>query len=241
MSFRRINKSRLFIEVSSQLRQSIFKGEYKPGERLPSERELADVFGVSRIIIREAVWDLKKSGLVEIKRGAYGGPFVQEMRHNAVTSVMKDVLTMGGARPADIMAVRLILEPSSAELAARNATEEDIDLLEKNLQSQPEKMTPEVIRWNIEFHRIVTNASHNPVFSLLTNILLDFTENLLLSIFKSRGWEKVLHDDHSHPAILKKIIQKDPKGAKDIFYNHLLDIKPTFENWEEIFEKSGFD
>lgn len=243
MSFKRIDKSRLFIEISSQLRQAIFNGEYKPGDRLPSERELADTFGVSRIIVREAVWDLKKSGIVKIKRGAHGGAFIQEMQHNAVTSVMQDVLTMGGARPVDIIAVRLILEPAAAELAARNATNEDIELLKKNLETRPEKMTAEVIRWNIEFHRIVANASHNPIFSLLTNILLDFAEKLLLGIFDSHGWEKVLHDEHTHSKILNKIVQKDTTGTKQLFFEHLQDIQPTFEGWEKFFDTTcfGFD
>lgn len=240
MTFKRLDQSRRFVEVSRQLRQSIFNGEYKPGDRLPSERELTDLFGVSRIIVREAVWDLKKSGIVEIKRGAYGGAFVQEMEHKAVTSIMHDVLTMGGARPADIIAVRLILEPTAAELAAKNATEKDIRLFEENLVASPEKRTPEFVKWNLEFHRIIANASHNPIFGLLTNILLDFTEDLLLSIFQSQGWNEVYHDDRSHAAILKKIVQKDGKGAKQLFYKHLLDIRPMFEDWEENYNTSCF-
>lgn len=238
--FQRIDKSRRFIEVSRQLRQSVFDGEYRPGDRLPSERELTELFGVSRIIVREAIWDLKKSGLVEIKRGAHGGAFVQEMKHNAVTSVVHDALTMGGAGPADIIAVRLILEPSAAELAAINATDEDIEFIKKHLLTPPAKMTPETIKWSIEFHRMIANASHNPIFSLLVNILLDFAENLILSIFESNAWNKVYHDDHSHPAILEKIARKDAKAAKHIFYEHLLDIKPIFDTWEEQFGENCF-
>lgn len=73
MPFTRIDKSRRFLQVSHQLRQSIFRGEYQPGQRLPNERELAETFGTSRIIVREAIWDLKKSGLVEVKRGPMAG------------------------------------------------------------------------------------------------------------------------------------------------------------------------
>jgi DNA-binding FadR family transcriptional regulator len=240
VTFQRIDRSRRFIEVTRQLRQSIFNGEYGPGERLPSERELTEQFGVSRIIVREAIWDLKKSGIVEIKRGAHGGAFVQEMKHDAVTSVMHDVLTMGGARPADIVAVRLILEPTAAELAALNATAEDIQAIEKHLQNPPAKMSPETIKWSIEFHRLVAKASHNLIFSLLVNILLDFTENLILGLFRTHVWDKVYHDDQSHPAILKKIFQEDANGAKQLFYDHLLDIKPVFDSWEEQFDVNCF-
>ena len=95
MAFKPLDKSRLSLQVSRQLRKSIFGGEFQPGQRLPNERALAETFGTSRIIVREAIWDLKKSGLVEVKRGAHGGAFVQEMRHDAVTSVMRDMASLG--------------------------------------------------------------------------------------------------------------------------------------------------
>lgn len=232
MAFQRIDRSRRFMQVSRQLRQSIFNGEYQPGQRLPNERTLADIFGVSRIIVREAVWDLKRSGLVDIKRGAQGGAFVQEMRHDAVTSVMADVLSLANARPADIIEVRLLLEPTAAALAAKRATKSDIQQMWEYLKPVPKVQTDEYVRWQIGFHRMVAKASNNPLYGLLVNILLDFAEDMILSL---KANDRVYHGTEAHPAILEKVSQGDAPGAKKLFEKHLLEIKPLFDDWEKNF------
>jgi GntR family transcriptional repressor for pyruvate dehydrogenase complex len=236
MPFTRIDKSRRFLQVSRQLRQSIFRGEYQPGQRLPNERELAETFGTSRIIVREAIWDLKKSGLVEVKRGAHGGAFVQEMSHDAVTSVMRDVASLGKVRPAHIVEVRLLIEPAVAALAAQRAGEDDLDRLRQYLEVVPIEGTPEYVRWQIGFHRLVAQASHNPLFAMQVNIFLDFTEDMILSL---RRKDRIYHDSVTHSLILEKIVARDPEGARRLFYDHLLQIKPAFDDWEENFGTNG--
>lgn len=236
MAFQRIDKSRRFLQVSKQLRQSIFNGEYQPGHRLPNERNLAEIFGVSRIIVREAIWDLKRSGLVEIKRGAQGGAFIQEMKHDAVTSVMRDVLNLTNVRPADIIEVRLLIEPAVAGLAAERATENDLKEMRAYLKSIPTVQTNEYVRWQMGFHRLVAKSSHNPLYGLLINILLDFAEDMVLSL---RPNDRVYHDTTSHPAILDKIAQRDDDGARHLFHSHLLEIKPTFDDWEKKYGTNG--
>ena len=236
MTFERIDKSRLFLQVSRQLRESIFKGDYQPGQRLPNERELAEVFGTSRIIVREAIWDLKKSGLVEVKRGAHGGAFVLEMSHDAVTSVMRDVANLGGVRSAHIIEVRLLMEPAAAALAAERATEHDLREMSRYLEPVPKQQTDEYVRWQIGFHRLVAKASQNPLFAMQLNILLDFCEDMILSL---KPKDRVYHDTTSHPAILDSIILRDAEGARRLFHDHLLQIKPAFDDWESNFGKQG--
>jgi len=236
MAFQRIDKSRRFLQVSKQLRQSIFKGDYLPGQRLPNERMLAEIFGVSRIIIREAVWDLKRSGLVEIKRGAHGGAFVQKMRHDAVTAVMRDVLGLTNVRPADIMEVRLVIEPAVAALAAQKATETDLEEMHTYLEVVPKKQTDEYVRWQIGFHRLVAKASQNPLFGLLANIFLDFSEDMVLSL---RQKDRLYHDTKAHPAIWETLAHRDAEAARRLFYSHLLEIKPVFDDWETQFGTKG--
>jgi GntR family transcriptional repressor for pyruvate dehydrogenase complex len=236
MAFKTIDKSRRFVQVSRQLRKSIFDGVYRPGQRLPNERDLAATFGTSRIIVREAIWDLKKSGLVEVKRGAYGGAFVQEMRHEAVTSVMRDVASLGKVRPAHIIEVRLLIEPAGAALAAERATEEDLLEMRQYLEPIPKKQTDEYVRWQIGFHRMVAKASQNPLFAMQVNIFIDFSEDMILNL---RRKDRLYHDTTTHPAILEKIAQRDSDGARRLFYDHLLEIKPAFDDWEKNFGNNG--
>jgi DNA-binding FadR family transcriptional regulator len=236
MAFKRIDKSRRFVHVSRQLRKSIFGGEYQQGQRLPNERELAESFGTSRIIVREAIWDLKKSGLVEVKRGAQGGAFVQEMRHEAVTSVMRDVASLGKVRPAHIIEVRLLIEPAGAALAAERAAEEDLLKMIEYLERIPRKQTDEYVHWQIGFHRMVAKASQNPLFAMQVNIFLDFSEEMVLNL---RRKDRLYHDTTAHPAILERIVKRDADGAKRLFYDHLLEIKPAFDDWEKNFGNNG--
>jgi GntR family transcriptional repressor for pyruvate dehydrogenase complex len=225
MAFKRIDKSRRFVQVSRQLRKSIFDGVYQPGQRLPNERELAETFGTSRIIVREAIWDLKKSGLVDVKRGAYGGAFV-----------MRDVANLGRVRPAHIIEVRLLMEPSVAAFAAERATEEDLMEMSRYLETIPKKQTDEYVHWQIGFHRLVAKASQNPLFAMLVNIFLDFSEDMVLNL---RRKDRLYHGTTTHPAILEKIAQRDADGVRRLFYDHLLKIKPAFDDWEKKFGNNG--
>lgn len=236
MAFKPIDKSRRFAQVASQLRKSIFDGVYQPGQRLPNERELAETFGTSRINVREAIWDLKKSGLVEIKRGAHGGAFIQEMKHDAITSVMRDVANLGNVRPAHIIEVRLLIEPAGAFLAAQRVTEEDLLEMNQYLKTIPKKQTNEYVHWQIGFHRMVAKASHNPLFGMQVNIFLDFSEDMILKLKRK---DRVYHGTSAHPAIWKKIAQGNAEGAQRLFYNHLLEIKPLFDGWEKQFGTNG--
>lgn len=236
MAFKSIDKSRRFLQVSRQLRKSIFSGTYQPGQKLPNERDLAETFGTSRIIVREAIWDLKKSGLVEVKRGAHGGAFVQEMRHEAVSSVMRDMASLGKVRPAHIIEVRLLIEPAVAALAAERATEEDLLEMRRYLETVPKKQTDEYVHWQIGFHRMVAKASQNPLFAMQVNIFLDFSEDMILNL---RQKDRLYHDTTTHPAILEKIAQRDPNEAQRLLYDHLLEIKPIFDDWERNFGNRG--
>jgi DNA-binding FadR family transcriptional regulator len=228
VAYKRIDNSRRAEQISRQLRLSIFDGSYPPGHKIPTEHELADAFGVSRIIVREAIRDLEKSGLVTVKRGAYGGAFVQEMKHEAVSSVMRDMLSLTATSPKNILEARLLIEPLVAGLAAERATSEDLQCLRDHLKAEPKAPGREYQRWNLGFHRLVAQASHNPVFVILVNILLDLADDMI-SMYSDGT---IYHDKTSHAAILKKISKGEIEGVKRLFYDHLLDLVPIHTEWE---------
>ena len=231
MGYTQIGKERLADLVGSQLKESIFEGKYESGERIPSENELVEIFGVSRLIVREAIRDLERAGLIEVKRGPLGGAFVLPMKHDSVSRVIKDVLRLGKARATDIMEVRLGIEPVVAGLAAERRDERDLEKLSRALRAVPEDPGgDEYVAWNVNFHRLVASACHNPMYEILVNILMDFTEELVLSI---KPPERVIHDTTSHPAIFEKIKQKNPEGASRRFRQHLEDILPLLQALEE--------
>lgn len=231
MAMKPIQTGRLGDQVTDQLKESLFSGEYLEGERLPSEHELMKIFGVSRIVVREAVRNLEKAGLVEIKRGPAGGAFVCGMKHDALSALVRDTLKLGRITVTEVMEVRLHIEPIVAGLAARRRTPKDIEMLEDGINNMPKvKKGDAYVAWNVDFHRLVAKASHNGLYEMLVNILMDITQELILNINPSK---RVLHDTTSHPAIFKKIEAGDAKGAESAFREHLREIVPKMEELEE--------
>ncbi len=230
MPLKPIKTGRLADMLTDQLKQSLFDGEYLEGERLPSEHELMEIFGVSRIVVREAIRNLEQSGLLKIKRGPAGGAFVRAMKHDAISSLVRDTLRLGRTNVGEMMEVRLHIEPIVAGLAAERRTPEDIDNLEKGIENMPKvKSGDKYVAWNVDFHRIVAKASHNSMYELMVNILMDMTLELILSI---KPTKRVIHDTTSHPAIVEMIKQGNAEGAKEVFREHLEEIVPLLEDLE---------
>jgi GntR family transcriptional repressor for pyruvate dehydrogenase complex len=230
MNYTHVPKGRLADLVSGQLKESIFQGEYQSGERIPPEHQLVEIFGVSRVIVREAVRNLEQAGLIEIKRGPKGGAFVLPMKHDAVSQVIKDILRLGNAKVAHIMEVRLDMEPVVAGLAAERATAGDMEILCRGIEDMPDAPGDEYVAWNVNFHRLLAKCAHNPMYDILVNILMDFTEELILKIKPS---ERIIHDTTSHPELLELVRQGDAEGARRKMRFHLEDIVPTLKDLED--------
>jgi DNA-binding FadR family transcriptional regulator len=230
MNYTHVQKGRLADLVSNQLKESIFQGEYQTGEKIPPEHQLVKIFGVSRVIVREAIRNLEQAGLIEIKRGPKGGAFVLPMKHDAVSQVIKDVLRLGKAKVADIMEVRLEIEPIVAALAAERARDEDVEILAEGIEGMPDEPGDEYVAWNVNFHRLLAKCAHNPMYDILVNILMDFTEELILKIKPS---ERILHDTTSHPELLELVRRGDAEGARVKMRSHLEDIVPLLKELEE--------
>jgi GntR family transcriptional repressor for pyruvate dehydrogenase complex len=229
MNYTHVPKGRLADQVSSQLKESIFQGEYQPGEKIPAEHQLVKFFGVSRVIVREAIRNLEQAGLIEIKRGPKGGAFVLPMKHDAVSQVIRDMLRLGNAEVAHIMEVRLEMEPVVAGLAAERATAKDVETLCWGIQDMPDAPGDEYVAWNVRFHRLLSKCAHNPMYDILVNILMDFTQDLILKIKPS---ERIIHDTTSHPELLELVRQGDVEGARRKMRFHLEDIVPTLKDLE---------
>ncbi len=229
MKYTAIKTGRLSDDVSDQIKEAIFQGEYQQGEKIPSEHELVELFGVSRVIIREAIRNLEQAGLVEIKRGPKGGAFVKSLSHTAVSVVVKDLFRLAKGTVQEVMEVRLEIEPIVAGLAAERATEEDLTLLKKNIDAQMKIPGKKTIEGNIEFHRLLARCSHNPIYEMIINILLDFSIDLIVNILPPG---KIMHDTTSHPELYQLIKQGKSKEALKKMRHHLEDVIPLMQEAE---------
>ncbi len=230
MQYTSIKKGRLADDVSNQIKEAIFQGEYQPGEKIPSEHELVDLFGVSRVIIREAIRNLEQAGLVEIRRGPKGGAFVQPLTHKAVSLVVKDLFRLSKGTVKEIMEVRLEIEPIVAGLAAERATKDDLISLKENIDAQPKTPGEKTVAGNINFHRLLAGCSHNPIYEMIINILLDFSIDLIINILPPG---EILHDTTSHPELYELIKNGKARKARAKMKSHLQHVIPLMNSAED--------
>lgn len=167
--FNRVNVGRTSQAIVDQMRALIRQGELRPGDRLPSERDLCDMFGVSRVTVREALRVLEVSGLVRVRVGARGGAFVTTPSGDRVGEGIEDYLTLSSVTAAEVTQARLVLELGIVPLVCESATEQDIsellelcDRAEQALESGTYSM-----EMSAEFHMRVAQVAHNGAIELL--------------------------------------------------------------------------
>lgn len=210
---------RLSDKVADMLLETITVRGLKPGQRLPSERELGEQFGVSRTVIREAVRELAAKGVIEARTGS--GLRVAAVEASAVSESMGLFLRGAGLDYTKIHEVRATLEIEVAGLAAVRATNTDIEKLRANVESTRQSVAdPEVVAvLDVEFHRGVVAAAHNELYLLMIDsigaILLEIRR--LTQGIPGRPQKAV----RAHRAILQAIIARSEDGARAAMRDHL--------------------
>ena len=179
MNFTPIRTRRVFEEVIDQFREQMRSGQLRPGDKLPSERELARQFKASRNAIREALRTLEVAGFIEMQTGAKGGAFCREVDARLIADSMRDMLHLGQITLEHLTQARLWMETIVTRVACKRATEEDFAELEANIELGVELMRQgrleEKVVVNIEFHNILARATKNPVLILNMRLLMDLT------------------------------------------------------------------
>jgi DNA-binding FadR family transcriptional regulator len=168
--FNKVNAGRVSTLIVEQIRLLIRDGKLSVGDRLPSERELGEQFGVSRVTVREALKMLEATGLVTIKVGARGGAFVTAPSSELVGEGISDLLTFAVLSPADVTEARQVFELGIVPLVCRRADERDIaELLEICDRADAALESPEEypVSLSAEFHVRVAKAAHNQAIELL--------------------------------------------------------------------------
>src|SRR3990170_6965179 len=134
IDFQSVKSPRVFEEIVTQIREMIFSGKLKLGDKLPSERELVRQFGASRVTVREALKILEREGLIRVKVGLGGGAFVTQAEPKLVTDALNTLLRSGLVRVSALQQARFVLEPALAAFVATVIDEEHLNLLRSNVQ-----------------------------------------------------------------------------------------------------------
>lgn len=175
LTFRPLTKLRYPERVARLIGRRILLSEIETGQRLPSELELAEEFGVSRSVIREALRMLEAAGLVTIKKGPTGGIFAADGFHKPISDLLKNLIASGRADIVHVFDVRLLVEPQIAAEAARKATASDIAELNRLLaEGERNGGTAVDLRYtNLHFHLLLAQISRNPILNVLVESLVE--------------------------------------------------------------------
>jgi GntR family transcriptional repressor for pyruvate dehydrogenase complex len=213
-------------QVYEQLRDMIYRGELRPGERLIPERDLAKLFKVGRPTVRTAIQRLVNQGLIESRRGV--GTFVLEQNKAIEKRPLLKVLNSEEFTIADIQEVRMALESKSAELAAQRATDEDIRLIKRGIDRMEQEMLQQQssIKTDVSFHMNITYASKNIV---QIHLMKSFYDVLIYAMsYSYTALLQSLHIDdliiQQHNLIFKSICDHDPETARKAMENHISTI-----------------
>ena len=221
MKFKTIRHERLYLKVAEQLSAHIDSGDIEVGDRLPSERDLAEQFGVSRPTIREAMIALELAGRVEIRSGS--GVYVTDSGKQRLAELNDEA-----PGPLELLEARYYIESDAAALAAERATDRDLKAIEEAYQAmkvenrQPDRNEEADER----FHLLIAKATRNSAIHAAVVRLWELRRTSAMSVFfhgklRSRGIKPVIRD---HRAILDAIRARDPESARRAMQQHLQNV-----------------
>ena len=221
-----IQPVKVFERVAEQIEKRILDGELRVGDRLPTERELAEQFRVSRTAVREALKILAQKGLVDMRpgRGTIVIDGAREAMENSIGLLMK--MKVGEVGSSDnLVEVRTILETEIAALAAARATEKDIAAMREAIRIMDESLddADEFIAADNGFHEALAQATQNALILTLLNSIVSLLSEQRKQIFTVEGGPQrgQLH----HRRILESVIRRDPASARAAMRAHLLQVR----------------
>lgn len=213
---------RLSDQIEQQLLLMLQSGRYVPGDRLPSERDLMQLFDVGRSSVREALFAMQRKGFLKISRG--DRPRVIEPKPQKLIAEFTDVVGMVLSKPDGILhfnQVRSFFEASVARYAAENATADDLELIERAFLENRNSVTDfdDFRETDIAFHRTIATAAHNPIVFGVYDALVEW-------VISKRAAPQNLADRNktsiaSHERILECIRNKKPDDAYHAMAMHI--------------------
>ena len=235
--FTPVRQARASGEIVSQIERAIFDGELKTGDRLESERELAERFGVSRITVRDALRVLEARGLVHVKVGASGGAFVSETNVDQVAESISTMILLRRMTLSGVAEARTVVETATCALAAERADVRAIERLERSVErgrAVVREQAPHT-EASMDFHVQVAEASGN---ELLSATVAAYRDLLVQTLHDMRDVRSARLTQRAHEEILDAIRSHDPEAARQIMLAHLQDFEKRLRRWLQTQEQS---
>ena len=220
--FKAVTLNRVSQAIVDQIKLLLRQGRLTPGDRLPSERELCERFGVSRVTVREALRVLEAGGLIDIRVGARGGAFVTSPTSQQIGAGLADLLNLSPLTAAQVTEARQVFELGIVPLVVERATEEDIAELRQMVAEQRAAVERGEYKMSMsaDFHVRVAACTHNPAVEMLVQ---SFHGPLLMSLLKAQEVDPLMGQlgATEHGAFIDAIADRNLERARSIMSEHL--------------------
>jgi GntR family transcriptional repressor for pyruvate dehydrogenase complex len=222
-------RTRISDQVKEILKRSIFEGEVKPGDKIPTEEKLAQQLKVSKVTVREALRDLEGEGLIEKRRGVYGGSFVSKPGWKRMGELVINYYRFGGVAPEELVEFRELLEPVLVALASERRTDQDLRGLKANIEEVEKGINQGRLNQPkaIEFHRLIADACHNRLISAVMDALVKVFAEILSGIPFTP--EDVQADLDFSKRLYDCLVQSRAKEASKLMAAHFEVLKSIIE------------
>jgi GntR family transcriptional repressor for pyruvate dehydrogenase complex len=222
IQYTRVKQGRIYEAVVDQLQDLIVSEKLQLGDKLLPERELAQRFGVSRTAVRDAIRVLSERGLVDVRPGA--GTFVVREISDTVVESMGLLFQIEKGSHEALHEVREILEVEMAGIAAERATEADVERIVRAFEEMQSNINDPAhfIEADLAFHLAIAEATHNKMFLLLLNPIIDLLqESQRMIVAVPEGPDRALE---RHRQVLNSIRRKAKAQARDAMSRHMQQI-----------------
>lgn len=184
------------VELTRKLVDHLVRdGQLQPGDRLPSERQLAEMLGIGRAAVREALKSLAFLGLIEVRQGA--GSYVREPDSELLPQIIEWGMLLGERKVMDLIEARSYIETAVASLAAERHDEDDLRTIERHLNAMSDATTTsEFVDADIAFHLALADAARNSVFSDILSSVQSLLRVWITRVIDEAGTTEPTHSEH---------------------------------------------
>ena len=218
-----IQRRKLYQEVQDRLMARIESGEIRPGDQLPSERELMENYGVGRVAVREALQEMARSGIVEISHGERARVVVPtaHLLIEQIAGGARHLLRMQPETLDHLKEARLFLETGLVRWAARVATTDDVQRLQQRQDEHRASMVDldQFMERDMQFHREIARITGNPIFPAIVQAMFEWASEYYQSIVRAPGAEALTLAEHQK--IIDAIASRDEAAAVQAMSDHL--------------------
>jgi len=227
--------------VAEEIKAWVVEGNMAPGERLPSEQELIERFGMAKGTIREAMRILEAQGLVRSRTGPGGGCFVHEVSEARARALLGNYFFFRNLTISDIYEVRIAMEPEMAAALAGKLTQAQLAALERNIlryEAPPSDAEEERAQHvaSLDFHRLLAGWSDNPLLGFLIGFMAEMLSDLTVwrRLYEPRNYDLWREGRDYQRRLVGALRDGDAEAARRIMRAHMRAARALMERQEAI-------